>query len=817
MRETWKNRLFPLKENPEGLRFSQSNKRFEVVVAGRRCLEKGTLVATPTGPRPIESLKIGDIVIGFDGDNPELTTVENVFYNGIQTVTPLESSHKKYVAATDNHKLWACNESLFDKRKPHLAGNANTRYDRRKVVDLTRRFRVKRQYLYDYFTGGEKSIKNTYSLGAMIGNGCCLQGNTRTGAQTKYLYISDADGTVARAVAAELGGYAEKLHADNYTWKIGGIKDVLSAIPFYRDWCCMRYSHQKIVNLREIDSWDKSSCMAFLAGMIDTDGSIFYKNKSKKEIVIQIGMQAKTAIEACQFIIRKYFQENLVIYEDSRAKYKNGSVWSVKSSSNILALNMISALSPYLKRRIGFDLSSIEIRNILPDRIGLKKGESYQADTYDITVANDTNLYFLHDGGIVTSNSGKSERAKRKFILRVLAGSKYPRPRYIAAAPTHGQAHKIYFNDFKDMIPPFLIDSINKSESSIMLKTGQEILVFGLDNPARVEGAPIDGMIIDETDDLKANTLEAHVYPCFTDRQAWCMFLGVPNGMGLLYNLSKNALIEPEDWDFYTWPSSEVLPKKDLDRFKKIYDARFFQQEFEASFLNFTGRVYYAFERENYKHELYYNPNKPLIFMFDFNVSPGIAVVGQEQQLPGQYEEVLHNGVWLKQPVIGTGVIGEVWIPQNSNTLIVCQRLYNDWKHHKGEIICYGDAAGGNKTASAVSGSDWDLIKAFFKNTEFANRISYKYPRANPPIKKRINSMNSRFCSVTGVRRMMVDAVAAPKLIEDLEQLSLLEGGSGEIDEKKNKMIGHESSALGYYVTEEFPVDSSNSVQTYDL
>lgn len=129
MRETWKNRLFPLKENPEGLRFSQSNKRFEVVVAGRRCLEKGTLVATPTGPKPIESLKIGDIVIGFDGDKPELTTVENVFYNGIQAVTPLESSYKKYVAATDNHKLWACNESLFDKRKLHLASNANTRYD----------------------------------------------------------------------------------------------------------------------------------------------------------------------------------------------------------------------------------------------------------------------------------------------------------------------------------------------------------------------------------------------------------------------------------------------------------------------------------------------------------------------------------------------------------------------------------------------------------------------------------------------------------------------------------------------------------------
>ena len=32
----WKRRLWKMIDNPEGLRFTQSNKRYEVVAAGRR-------------------------------------------------------------------------------------------------------------------------------------------------------------------------------------------------------------------------------------------------------------------------------------------------------------------------------------------------------------------------------------------------------------------------------------------------------------------------------------------------------------------------------------------------------------------------------------------------------------------------------------------------------------------------------------------------------------------------------------------------------------------------------------------------------------
>jgi len=361
------------------------------------------------------------------------------------------------------------------------------------------------------------------------------------------------------------------------------------------------------------------------------------------------------------------------------------------------------------------------------------------------------------------------------------------------------------------MIPPELIvGKPNESNLEIKLITGSTIVLAGLDNPARVEGAPSDGFLFDEVDDIKLSAWEEHVDPCLIDRGAFAMYTGVPNGLLKLYELSKYSLTFPDEYDFFTWPSAEVMPPEEIKKFKDRMDERSFKQEFEASFERFTGRVYYAFGRHNYEYELVHDVNKDLIFCFDFNRAPGVAVVCQEQIMPGQFEIEERNGIIQKLPVMGTGVIGEVCIPRDSNTEIVCNKLYNDWKHHVGNIICYGDAAGGNKTSSAVLGSDWDLIQNYFAQTPFRDRIRYEVPRANPRVRARINAMNSRCKSIGDIIRLMIDPQQAPKLIEDMEQLSLLEGGSGEIDKNKNPKIGHESDALGYYLHREFPIDGDS-------
>ena len=396
-----------------------------------------------------------------------------------------------------------------------------------------------------------------------------------------------------------------------------------------------------------------------------------------------------------------------------------------------------------------------------------------------------------------------------------MRGSNFEDPRYAVCAPTQGQCVKIYWNDFKAMIPPELMaKKPNESDKEIYLINGATIFLAGLDNPARIEGAPVDGFLFDEVDDIKRSAWEAHVFPCFIDRGAFAMFCGVPNGLQYLYELSLNAAKYPEEWDFFTWKSAEVLDPKEIANFRRIYDERTFAQEFEGSFVTFSGRVAYDFDRCHYKHELVHYLHKPLEICLDFNASPGIAAIVQEQVMPGQYELFNTGTEIIKSQVIGSGVIGEVWIPRHSNTIMVCRKIYEDWKHHKGEIIFYGDPAGGQQKSSGIAGSDWDLVQNFFKQTEWANRVSYDVPRAHPSVRSRINAMNCRIKSIDGIIRFMVDPVAAPHVVEDFERLTVLEGSNGEIDKKSNPAIGHLFDAISYRECQKYPVDDENRIIT---
>jgi len=107
----------------------------------------------------------------------------------------------------------------------------------------------------------------------------------------------------------------------------------------------------------------------------------------------------------------------------------------------------------------------------------------------------------------------------------------------------------------------------SETELKMTLITGTEIYVIGLDVPARIEGPPWDGFVFDECDDIKKTAWEDNIFPCFLDRKAWAIFLGVPNGLNKLYEFSKYHLTD-DDWAFFTWPSSEVMPIEEIDKFK---------------------------------------------------------------------------------------------------------------------------------------------------------------------------------------------------------------------------------------------------------
>lgn len=391
--------------------------------------------------------------------------------------------------------------------------------------------------------------------------------------------------------------------------------------------------------------------------------------------------------------------------------------------------------------------------------------------------------------------SGKTERAKRKLVRAALEETKWPDPRFFAGAPTRDQAKQIYWDDLKRLVPKeFMSGPPRETELSIHLITGGEIRVVGMDKPQRIEGTPWNGGILDEFANMKELAWSENVRPALSDRKGWCWLIGVPEGRNHYYDLYLKALAdESGEWQAFTWKSADILDADEIASAKASMDPLSYQQEYEASFLNFTGRTYYAFDRVTHcSKDIAYDPKLPLIFVFDFNVSPGVAAVLQEHvKLPSGHP--------------GTAVIGEVHIPRHSNTQLVCRRLIADWKEHQGSVYLYGDATGGNPGSAKVLGSDWDLVLKELRPV-FKDKLINQVSNSNPAERARVNAVNTRLMSVDGTVRLMVNLKTAPMVVKDFEGVCCVEGGSGEIDKKATPMLSHVTDAIGYYINQKFPI-----------
>lgn len=423
--------------------------------------------------------------------------------------------------------------------------------------------------------------------------------------------------------------------------------------------------------------------------------------------------------------------------------------------------------------------------------------------------------------------SGKTENFKRKIVMRALMASTTWTPRFFAGAPTRDQAKAIFWEDLKALTRGFWAETPSESHLMIKVVTGAEIHVLGMDKPERVEGSPWDGGGLDEYGNCKPTAWTHHIRPALSDRNGWFDLFGVPEGRNHYYDISVRAQalmqahLAASEWGHYHWVSADILPASEIAAARRDLDELSFQQEYEASFINFEGRAYYPFRRETHCAPLAYDPSKPLIIAFDFNVDPGVAAIIQEQELPGQFQRsatvVLgSNGLPLPAPIaidprtgkpipiIGTGVIGEVHIPRNSNTPAVCRKLLQDWGDHRGIVLCYGDSTGGNRGSAKVMGSDWDLIKSELGG-HFGSRYTQRVKGRNPEPRPRVNSVNTRLLNGVGEIHLMVDPAKAPNVVKDFEGVVLLKGGSGEID-KSNLTQTHLTDGIGYYTDFEFPI-----------
>lgn len=383
--------------------------------------------------------------------------------------------------------------------------------------------------------------------------------------------------------------------------------------------------------------------------------------------------------------------------------------------------------------------------------------------------------------------SGKTERFKRFLVKQATA---YSGP-YFAAAPTHAQAKKIFWDDLK----AFTLSSMHsrrpsESDLIIYLENGSEIHVIGLDKPQRIEGIPWTGGGIDEFADVKPDAWEANILPALNtvnptmpDYRAWCWLLGVPDGLNHYYDLCQQAETgQDPNFRVFHWKSAEILPPDVMDAMKRAMSRKQFKQEFEASFETASGRIYEDYGKHN-QTTAAIESHEQLMWMHDQNFTPLSSAIGVRR----------NNGkdLYLLDEIVLTSAISR-------QAAVEFVERYKD--HKNKHVLIYGDPAGkaGEKHGHA---SDYTDIEAVLKASGW--RYTRKVKPAHPAIKDRQNAVRAKILTASGESSLFVNPVTAPWCHKGLATVQLQEGSTFQEDQKNQYQ--HITTAIGYCVDVEWP------------
>ncbi len=215
------------------------------------------------------------------------------------------------------------------------------------------------------------------------------------------------------------------------------------------------------------------------------------------------------------------------------------------------------------------------------------------------------------------------------------------------------------------------------------------------------------------------------------------------------------------------------------ERLRRSYDEKFYEQEVLGKYLSIHGGlVYHAFRRWEHVGEVGVDPGLPLLWALDFNVDPMSSVVAQ-----------IAGGA--------VTVLDEIVISRAS-TEQACEEFHARFPRHDAGLCIYGDASGSRMQTTGTT--DYQVIREYFHREGYLN-VSYKVPRANPPVRERTALVNAKLKSASGEIQLRVSR-KCKELIKDLEEVTY-KPDSSVIDKDKDSRRTHLSDALGYLVWQE--------------
>lgn len=194
--------------------------------------------------------------------------------------------------------------------------------------------------------------------------------------------------------------------------------------------------------------------------------------------------------------------------------------------------------------------------------------------------------------------AGKTVACINDLVARAASCDK-SNPRFAYIAPQLNQAKDIAWAYLLEYTDCFGEDrKANQSELWVELpNNGARIRIYGADNPDRLRGIYLDGVVLDEFGDMDPTVWTQVVRPALSDRKGWAVFIGTPKGKNTFHKL-WTAAQEDEDWFTLKLAASVTkrLDDKELSDAKKMMSADEYAQEYECSFDAAVRGAYYAKE-----------------------------------------------------------------------------------------------------------------------------------------------------------------------------------------------------------------------------
>ena len=342
-------------------------------------------------------------------------------------------------------------------------------------------------------------------------------------------------------------------------------------------------------------------------------------------------------------------------------------------------------------------------------------------------------------------------------------------------APTYRQAKQICWNELKErLIEHKWVKTINNSDLTIILKNNSSITLRGADNEQSLRGVGLNFLVMDEFADIHKEAWYEVLRPTLSDTGGHALFCGSPRGFGnWSYELFKQGESNKEWQSFkYTTLEGGQVSSEEIEQAKQDLDVRTFQQEYEATFVNYSGMIYYNFNRQKNIIEKYERDSAFLHIGLDFNVDPMTAVVC-----------IIERDIVV--------VVDEIQI-YSSNTQEMCDEIRNRYRNKN--IVVYPDPSARQRKTSAGGFTDISILK----NAGFDVRCR----NTAPLVRDRINSVNSRLKNVNGKNNLFI-VKSCKNVIKSIERQIYKEGT--HIPDKDSG-YDHMNDALGYLIEYNFPL-----------